>query len=82
MEKLLKQLSLEKYWPIFDKQNIGYDDFLKLTEQDLKNIGIKLVYFVNNIYSNITKFGAKFFVGANIRRRLFNGAAQFLHRPF
>ncbi|VVC25686.1 Sterile alpha motif/pointed domain,Sterile alpha motif domain,Ankyrin repeat-containing domain,Ankyrin [Cinara cedri] len=42
MEKLLKQLSLEKYWPIFDKQNIRYDDFLKLSEQDLKNIGINL----------------------------------------
>lgn len=43
MEKLLKQLSLEKYWPIFDKRNIRYNDFLKLTEQDLKDIGIKLV---------------------------------------
>lgn len=43
MEKLLKQLSLEKYWPIFEKQNIRYEDFLKLSEQDLKNIGIKLV---------------------------------------
>lgn len=44
MEKLLKQLSLEKYWPVFDKQNIRYNDFLKLSEQDLKDIGIKSVY--------------------------------------
>ncbi|XP_015367742.1 PREDICTED: ankyrin repeat and SAM domain-containing protein 3-like [Diuraphis noxia] len=42
VEKLLKQLSLEKYWPVFDKQNIRYNDFLKLTEQDLKDIGINL----------------------------------------
>lgn len=44
MKKLLKQLSLEKYWPVFDKQNIDYNDFLKLSEQDLKDIGIKSVY--------------------------------------
>lgn len=43
MEQLLKQLSLEKYWPVFDKHNIRYNDFLKLSEQDLKNIGIKSV---------------------------------------
>lgn len=41
MEKLLKQLSLEKYWPVFSNQNIGYNDFLKLSERDLKDIGIK-----------------------------------------
>lgn len=45
MEKLLKQLSLEKYWPMFDKRNIQYNDFLKLSEEDLKDIGIKLVSF-------------------------------------
>lgn len=43
LEKLLTQLSLKKYWPVFDKLNIRYDDFLKLTEQDLKDIGIKSV---------------------------------------
>uniref|UniRef100_A0A2S2Q6K2 Ankyrin repeat and SAM domain-containing protein 3 n=1 Tax=Sipha flava TaxID=143950 RepID=A0A2S2Q6K2_9HEMI len=42
MEKLLKQLSLEKYWPVFDQKNISYNEFLKLTEQDLKDIGIHL----------------------------------------
>eukprot|EP00102_Acyrthosiphon_pisum_P024931 XP_016662141.1 PREDICTED: uncharacterized protein LOC100575494 isoform X1 [Acyrthosiphon pisum] len=42
VEKLLKQLSLEKYWPVFDKRNIRYNDFLKLSEQDLKDIGIHL----------------------------------------
>ncbi|XP_050549160.1 ankyrin repeat and SAM domain-containing protein 3-like isoform X2 [Daktulosphaira vitifoliae] len=42
LEKLLKQLSLEKYWPIFDEKNLSYNDFLKLTEEDLKNIGINL----------------------------------------
>jgi uncharacterized protein YjiS (DUF1127 family) len=43
MEKLLKQLSLEKYWPVFDQKNISYNEFLKLTEQDLKDIGIQSV---------------------------------------
>lgn len=43
MEKLLKQLSLEKYWPVFNQKNIGYNEFLKLTEQDLKDIGIQSV---------------------------------------
>ncbi|KAE9545429.1 hypothetical protein AGLY_000972 [Aphis glycines] len=42
VEKLLRQLSLEKYWPLFDKRNIRYNDFLKLSEQDLKDIGINL----------------------------------------
>ncbi|XP_050424302.1 uncharacterized protein LOC126835637 isoform X2 [Adelges cooleyi] len=42
LEKLLRQLSLEKYWPMFDELSIGYEDFLKLTEEDLKNIGITL----------------------------------------
>ncbi|XP_060836982.1 ankyrin repeat and SAM domain-containing protein 3-like isoform X1 [Rhopalosiphum padi] len=42
VEKLLRQLSLEKYWPVFDKRNIRYNDFLKLSEQDLKDIGINL----------------------------------------
>jgi len=46
MEKLLKQLSLEKYWPVFDERNIRYNDFLKLSEQDLKDIGIKLVLII------------------------------------
>jgi len=55
LEKLLKQLSLEKYWPIFDEKNIRYNDFLKLSEKDLKDIGIRSVK-MHIMYSYIIKY--------------------------
>lgn len=55
LEKLLKQLSLEKYWPIFEKKNIQYDDFLKMSEKDLKDIGIRSVK-MHIMYAHIIKY--------------------------
>lgn len=42
MNDLLKQLGLEKYIPIFERDEINLNLFLKLTEQDLNDMGITL----------------------------------------
>ncbi|KAJ8377547.1 hypothetical protein AAFF_G00256110 [Aldrovandia affinis] len=38
---LLKKLSLEKYQPIFEEQEVDMEAFLTLTDGDLKELGIK-----------------------------------------
>lgn len=43
LHKVLENLSLEKYWPLMEKNNIDLSKFLKMNEEDLKNIGIKLL---------------------------------------
>lgn len=42
MNDLLRQLGLEKYISIFERDEITLNLFLKLTEQDLTDMGIKL----------------------------------------
>ncbi|KAE9556049.1 hypothetical protein FO519_000683 [Halicephalobus sp. NKZ332] len=42
MNDLLQQLGLEKYIPIFERDEITLNLFLKLTEQDLTDMGINL----------------------------------------
>nr|XP_018910187.1 PREDICTED: ankyrin repeat and SAM domain-containing protein 3-like [Bemisia tabaci] len=37
---LLTVLQLDKYWPVFKKHNIDFHQFMTLTEDHLKNIGI------------------------------------------
>uniref|UniRef100_A0A1B6M4K3 SAM domain-containing protein n=1 Tax=Graphocephala atropunctata TaxID=36148 RepID=A0A1B6M4K3_9HEMI len=43
LKAFLESISLEKYWPIFEKQNVDLKSFLNFTEDDLKSIGIKLL---------------------------------------
>ncbi|RZF36019.1 hypothetical protein LSTR_LSTR005835 [Laodelphax striatellus] len=43
LQKLFQMLSLEKYWPIMRDNNIDMDKFLKLTENDLQNLGVNLL---------------------------------------
>lgn len=40
MSLILRKLSLEKYHPIFEKQEIDMDAFLTLTQGDLNELGI------------------------------------------
>ena len=38
---MLEQLGLTKYLPIFEEQDVDLQVFLSLTDNDLKEIGIK-----------------------------------------
>ncbi|XP_071176021.1 ankyrin repeat and SAM domain-containing protein 3-like isoform X1 [Mytilus edulis] len=42
LHTLLEQLSLTKYLPVFEEQEINLEVFLSLTDNDLKEIGIQL----------------------------------------
>lgn len=41
LASLLDQLALSKYLPTFDEQDVDMQVFLSLTDNDLKEIGIK-----------------------------------------
>ncbi|XP_020349968.1 ankyrin repeat and SAM domain-containing protein 6 [Oncorhynchus tshawytscha] len=41
LSSILKKLSLEKYQPIFEEQEVDMEAFLTLTDGDLKELGIK-----------------------------------------
>lgn len=41
LASLLEQLGLSKYLPTFDEQDVDLQVFLSLTDNDLKEIGIK-----------------------------------------
>uniref|UniRef100_A0A3P8YJ06 SAM domain-containing protein n=1 Tax=Esox lucius TaxID=8010 RepID=A0A3P8YJ06_ESOLU len=41
LSSILKKLSLEKYQPIFEEQEVDMEAFLTLTDRDLKELGIK-----------------------------------------
>ncbi|XP_068160360.1 ankyrin repeat and SAM domain-containing protein 6-like isoform X2 [Antennarius striatus] len=41
LSNILKKLSLEKYQPIFEEQEVDMEAFLTLTDEDLKELGIK-----------------------------------------
>ena len=40
LAKLLSQLSLERYQPIFEEQEVDIEAFLTLNNEDLKELGI------------------------------------------
>ena len=41
LPEMLEQLGLTKYLPIFEEQDVDLQVFLSLTDNDLKEIGIK-----------------------------------------
>ena len=41
LQQLLQQLGLNKYYPIFQEQDVDIAIFLTLNDNDLKEIGIK-----------------------------------------
>ncbi|XP_075224290.1 B-cell lymphoma 3 protein homolog isoform X2 [Lycorma delicatula] len=43
LQKILENLSLEKYWPLMEENNIDLSKFLSMNEDDIKEIGIKLL---------------------------------------
>ncbi|XP_073985983.1 ankyrin repeat domain-containing protein 16-like isoform X2 [Rhodnius prolixus] len=42
IENILKQAGLEKYWKYFEQNQVNFSQFLAMTEEDMKNIGISL----------------------------------------
>lgn len=40
VEKFLKMLGLERYWPIFRDEEVDFETLLTLTEENLKEVGI------------------------------------------
>ena len=44
IDTLLRQLGLAKYAPVFDEQDVDLQVFLSLTDNDLKEVGIKYVH--------------------------------------
>ncbi|XP_054262128.1 ankyrin repeat and SAM domain-containing protein 3-like [Macrosteles quadrilineatus] len=43
LESLLESLDLLKYWPLFQKNQVDFQQFLQLDENDLKSLGVKLL---------------------------------------
>lgn len=41
LETFLENLSLGKYWPLFESQNVDLKRFLEMSEEDLKSVGLK-----------------------------------------
>lgn len=55
LAKLLHELHLDKYYPIFQEKNIGITQFAEMHEEDLKNVGIKLLGPRRKMYMAICK---------------------------
>ena len=56
---ILKQLSLEKYQPIFEEQEVDMEAFLTLTDLDLKELGIEYAESRKQIMAAITELNTK-----------------------
>lgn len=55
MSGILKKLSLEKYQPIFEEQEVDMEAFLTLTDDDLTELGISHVESRRQILTEITE---------------------------
>ncbi|XP_070574733.1 ankyrin repeat and SAM domain-containing protein 6-like [Ptychodera flava] len=55
---LMKRLSLEKYTPIFEEQEVDMEAFLTLTDEDLKELGISHIEPRRQILSAITELNS------------------------
>ncbi len=44
LRSLLEQLGLEKWLAVFDREEVNLQVFLSLTDQDLKEVGIKYAH--------------------------------------
>ncbi|KAM6953377.1 ankyrin repeat and SAM domain-containing protein 6 [Aplochiton taeniatus] len=58
LSSILKKLSLEKYQPVFEEQEVDMEAFLTLTDGDLKELGIKTDGPRQQILSAISELNA------------------------
>ena len=55
LAKLLSQLSLERYQPIFEEQEVDIESFMTLNDDDLKELGIDASGARDQILTAITR---------------------------
>uniref|UniRef100_A0A8D0HBK4 NAD(+) ADP-ribosyltransferase n=1 Tax=Sphenodon punctatus TaxID=8508 RepID=A0A8D0HBK4_SPHPU len=75
---ILKKLSLEKYHPIFEEQEVDMEAFLTLTDEDLKELGIKTDGSRQQILGAISELNA----GKGRERRILQETIHNFHSSF
>ncbi|XP_077166376.1 ankyrin repeat and SAM domain-containing protein 6 [Paroedura picta] len=75
---LLKKLSLEKYQPIFEEQEVDMEAFLTLTDGDLKELGIKTDGSRQQILAAISELNA----GKGRERKILQETIHNFHSSF
>ncbi|MEE6508321.1 hypothetical protein FKM82_020347 [Ascaphus truei] len=75
---ILKQLSLEKYQPIFEEQEVDMEAFLTLTDGDLKELGIKTDGSRQQILAAISELNA----GKGRERQILQETIHNFHSSF
>ncbi|XP_055973101.1 LOW QUALITY PROTEIN: ankyrin repeat and SAM domain-containing protein 6 [Sorex fumeus] len=75
---ILKKLSLEKYQPIFEEQEVDMEAFLTLTDGDLKELGIKTDGSRQQILAAISELNA----GKGRERQLLQETIHNFHSSF
>lgn len=66
LKSLLEKIGLSKYYHVFEEQDIDLPIFLTLTDEDLKEIGIKLLGPRKKIFSAITRWQNKAVIGNSV----------------
>uniref|UniRef100_A0ACB8EC07 Uncharacterized protein n=1 Tax=Sphaerodactylus townsendi TaxID=933632 RepID=A0ACB8EC07_9SAUR len=75
---ILKKLSLEKYQPIFEEQEVDMEAFLTLTDGDLKDLGIKTDGSRQQILAAISELNA----GKGRERKILQETIHNFHSSF
>ncbi|KAM3929128.1 ankyrin repeat and SAM domain-containing protein 6 [Leptodactylus fuscus] len=78
LSAILKKLSLEKYQPIFEEQEVDMEAFLTLTDGDLKELGIKTDGSRQQILAAISELNA----GKGRERQILQETIHNFHSSF
>ncbi|XP_077316672.1 ankyrin repeat and SAM domain-containing protein 6 [Lithobates pipiens] len=78
LSAILKKLSLEKYQPIFEEQEVDMEAFLTLTDGDLKELGIKTDGSRQQILAAISELNA----GKGRERQILQETINNFHSSF
>ncbi|XP_063778875.1 ankyrin repeat and SAM domain-containing protein 6 [Pseudophryne corroboree] len=78
LSAILKKLSLEKYQPIFEEQEVDMEAFLTLTDGDLKELGIKTHGSRQQILAAISELNA----GKGRERQILQETIHNFHSSF
>lgn len=78
LSSILKKLSLEKYQPIFEEQEVDMEAFLTLTDGDLKELGVKTDGSRQQILAAITELNA----GKGRERQILQETIHNFHSSF
>ncbi|XP_072880233.1 ankyrin repeat and SAM domain-containing protein 6-like isoform X3 [Hemitrygon akajei] len=78
LTSILKKLSLEKYQPIFEEQEVDMEAFLTLTDGDLKELGVKTDGSRQQILAAISELNA----GKGRERQILQETIHNFHSSF